>query len=63
MLCSFSAAVRVGSINGQFIANPTRQQMQTSDLNLVVSVNQKGHLGKCTYRMIVNNTKSIRIIT
>jgi polyribonucleotide nucleotidyltransferase len=39
------AGVRVGSIDGQFIANPTRQQMQKSDLNLVVSVNSKGHLG------------------
>lgn len=39
------AAVRVGCIDGQFIANPNRQQMQKSDLNLVVSVNQKGQLG------------------
>ncbi|CAF3657770.1 unnamed protein product [Rotaria sp. Silwood1] len=38
------AAVRIGSIDGQFIVNPTRQQMQKSDLNLVVSVNPKGHL-------------------
>ncbi|CAF3194369.1 unnamed protein product, partial [Rotaria sp. Silwood2] len=38
------AAVRIGSIDGQFIMNPTRQQMQKSDLNLVVSVNPKGHL-------------------
>ncbi|CAF0909867.1 unnamed protein product [Rotaria sordida] len=38
------AAVRIGSIDGKFIANPTRQQMQKSDLNLVVSVNPKGHL-------------------
>jgi polyribonucleotide nucleotidyltransferase len=42
----FLAAVRIGSIDGQFIANPSRQQMQKSDLNLVVSVNPKGHLGK-----------------
>jgi len=40
------ASVRIGSIDGQFIENPTRQQMQKSDLNLVVSVNSKGHLGK-----------------
>ncbi|UJR15373.1 hypothetical protein I4U23_002321 [Adineta vaga] len=38
------AAVRVGSIDGQFIANPSREQMQKSDLNLVVSVNSKGEL-------------------
>ena len=39
------AGVRVGSIDGKLIANPSRQQMQKSDLNLVVSVNQNGHLG------------------
>ncbi|CAF0885958.1 unnamed protein product [Adineta ricciae] len=38
------AAVRIGSIDGRFIVNPSRQQMQKSDLNLVVSVNPKGHL-------------------
>ncbi|CAF0983900.1 unnamed protein product [Adineta steineri] len=38
------AAVRIGSIDGQFIVNPNRQQIQKSDLNLVVSVNSKGHL-------------------
>lgn len=43
------AAVRIGSINGQFIANPTRQQMEKSDLNLVVSVNPKGHLGRFNF--------------
>jgi polyribonucleotide nucleotidyltransferase len=46
LIVYFLAAVRIGSINDQFIVNPTRQQMQKSDLNLVVSVNQKGHLGK-----------------
>jgi polyribonucleotide nucleotidyltransferase len=50
LLCGFhyrssSAAVRIGSIDGQFVMNPSRQQMQKSDLNLVVSVNPKGHLG------------------
>ena len=44
-MMDFSAAVRVGCIDGQLIANPSRQQMQKSDLNLVVSVNQKGQLG------------------
>lgn len=44
------AAVRVGCIDGQLIANPNRQQMQKSDLNLVVSVNQKGQLG-ITHRL------------
>ncbi|CAF3353393.1 unnamed protein product [Rotaria socialis] len=39
-----SAAVRIGSIDGKFIMNPTREQLQKSDLNLVVSVNPKGHL-------------------
>ncbi|CAF3860663.1 unnamed protein product, partial [Rotaria magnacalcarata] len=38
------AAVRIGSIDGKFIMNPTREQLQKSDLNLVVSVNPKGHL-------------------
>jgi polyribonucleotide nucleotidyltransferase len=46
LIVYFLAAVRIGSIDGQFIVNPTRQQMQKSDLNLVVSVNRKGHLGK-----------------
>jgi len=46
LIVYFLAAVRIASIDGQFIVNPTRQQMQKSDLNLVVSVNQKGHLGK-----------------
>ncbi|CAF1633504.1 unnamed protein product, partial [Didymodactylos carnosus] len=34
-------AIRTGYINGEFIANPTRQQMQLSDLNLVMSVNHR----------------------
>jgi len=31
------AAVRVGRVNGQLIANPTRQQMAESDMEIVVS--------------------------
>lgn len=38
-------AVRIGSINEKLIVNPTRQEMKKSDLNLVISVNEKGELG------------------
>lgn len=31
------AAVRVGRINGKFVANPTRVELESSDLNLVVA--------------------------
>jgi polyribonucleotide nucleotidyltransferase len=31
------AAVRVGRIEGQFVANPTREQMELSDVDIVVS--------------------------
>jgi len=37
----FLTAIRISSIDDQFIVNPTRQQMQKSDLNSVVLVNQK----------------------
>ena len=49
ILSMYLAGVRVGSIDGKFIANPSREQMQRSDLNLVVSVNQKGHLGNLLF--------------
>jgi polyribonucleotide nucleotidyltransferase len=31
------AAVRVGRVNGQFIANPTREQMTESDIEIIIS--------------------------
>src|SRR5512133_1217745 len=37
-------AVRVGRINGQFIANPTHSQMQDSDLDLVYVGNATDHV-------------------
>lgn len=53
------AAVRIGSIDGQLIANPSRQQMQKSDLNLVVSVNQKGQLGKLLFLLFFNLSRDM----
>src|SRR3954447_10934353 len=37
-------AVRVGRINGQFVANPTHSQMQDSDLDLVYVGNISDHV-------------------
>ncbi|MFO1501498.1 MAG: polyribonucleotide nucleotidyltransferase [Verrucomicrobiota bacterium] len=37
-------AVRVGRINGQFVANPTHAQMQDSDLDLVYVGNSADHV-------------------
>lgn len=35
------AGVRVGRINGEFVANPTNQEMQTSDMDLIVAGTHK----------------------
>ncbi len=35
------AAVRVGRINGEFIANPSRQQIESSDLELIVAASKE----------------------
>ena len=37
-------AVRIGRINGQFVANPTHSQMQDSDLDLVYVGNANDHV-------------------
>ena len=36
------AGVRVGRVNGEFIANPTLSQSQTSDINLIVAGSRTG---------------------
>ena len=35
------ATVRVGRINGEFVVNPTRTQMEESDMEIIVSGNEK----------------------
>ncbi|MCP4669335.1 MAG: polyribonucleotide nucleotidyltransferase [Deltaproteobacteria bacterium] len=36
------AGVRVGRIEGKFVANPTRSQLEESDINLIVAGNRSG---------------------
>ena len=35
------ATVRVGRVEGKFVANPTRDQMEDSDMEIIVSGNEK----------------------
>ncbi len=47
-----TAAVQVGRVEGQFIANPTPQQMEKSDMNIVVAGTRQGLLmveGECRF--------------
>ncbi len=46
------ASVRVGRINGELIMNPTKEQMETSDFDLILSGNEKSIVmveGKCDF--------------
>lgn len=50
---TFLGAVRVGMIDGEVVINPTRKEMSSSTLNLVVSGAPRSHIGKWfryTYR-------------
>ncbi|MEK6774923.1 MAG: polyribonucleotide nucleotidyltransferase [Bdellovibrionota bacterium] len=47
-----TAAVQVGRVEGQFVANPTPQQMEKSDLNIIVAGTRHGLLmveGECQF--------------
>jgi polyribonucleotide nucleotidyltransferase len=47
-----TAAVQVGRVEGQFIANPTPQQMEKSDMNIIVAGTRNGILmveGECQF--------------
>lgn len=43
---TFLGAVRVGMIDGEVVVNPTRKEMASSTLNLVVSGAPRSHIGK-----------------
>ncbi len=47
-----TAAVQVGRVEGQFIANPTPQQLEKSDMNIIVAGTRQGLLmveGECQF--------------
>jgi len=47
-----TAALQVGRVEGQFIANPTPQQMEKSDMNIIVAGTRQGILmveGECQF--------------
>lgn len=47
-----TAAVQVGRVDGQFIANPTPQQMEKSNINIIVAGTRQGILmveGECQF--------------
>lgn len=49
-------AVRVGMIDGEVVINPTRKEMSSSTLNLVVSGAPRSHIGKWfRYKYRVNS--------
>lgn len=48
----FAGAVRVGMVDGELLINPTRAEMTSSSLNLIVAGGPSSQVGK-----LVNNIK------
>lgn len=53
-LCVLTGAVRVGMVDGELLINPTRAEMTSSTLNLIVAGGPSSQVGKLantvTYR-------------
>lgn len=47
-VCVYAGAVRVGLVDGEFLVNPTRAEMTSSSLNLIVAGAPSSHVGKMT---------------
>lgn len=45
-LCVFTGAVRVGLVNGELLINPTRAEMTSSSLNLIVAGAPSSQVGE-----------------
>lgn len=46
LLCVCAGAVRVGMVNGELLVNPTRAEMSSSSLNLIVAGAPSSQVGK-----------------
>lgn len=46
LLCVCAGAVRVGLVNGELLVNPTRAEMASSSLNLIVAGAPSSQVGK-----------------
>lgn len=45
-VCVFTGAVRVGMVDGELLINPTRSEMTSSSLNLIVTGGPSSQVGK-----------------
>lgn len=54
LFACFSGAVRVGMVNGELLVNPTRAEMASSTLNLIVSGAPSSQVGKDVNTIILH---------
>lgn len=45
-VCVFTGAVRMGMVDGEMLINPTRSEMSSSSLNLIVAAAPSSQVGK-----------------